>query len=158
MGRTGRDHHRKLSRRCFNSIPTAKASWSSVRRITGSAAICAESPPFAMHTVRCCSSMKHMERTSIFPDQLPDGAMAQGADMCAQSIHKVTGSMTQSSMLHVNSRLVDISLVESTLHIVQSTSPSYVLMTSLDMARYETCHARQRDDSKRRRARYLRAR
>jgi arginine decarboxylase len=72
-----------------------------------------------------------------FSDQLPDGALVQGADMCAQSIHKVTGSLTQSSMLHVNSSLVDINRLEATLHIVQSTSPSYLLMTSLDMARHD---------------------
>jgi arginine/lysine/ornithine decarboxylase len=72
-----------------------------------------------------------------FSDQLPEGALAQGADMCAQSIHKVTGSLTQSSMLHVKSKLVDIDRLEATLHIVQSTSPSYLLMTSLDLARYE---------------------
>ncbi|MDD2216264.1 MAG: arginine decarboxylase, partial [Eubacteriales bacterium] len=72
-----------------------------------------------------------------FSDQLPDGALVQGADMCSQSIHKVTGSLTQSSMLHVRSDLVDIDRLETTLHIVQSTSPSYLLMTSLDLARYE---------------------
>lgn len=72
-----------------------------------------------------------------FSDQLPDGALAQGADMCSQSIHKVTGSLTQSSMLHVHSEYVDIDKVESNLHIVQSTSPSYLLMTSLDLARNE---------------------
>ncbi len=72
-----------------------------------------------------------------FSGQLPDGALVQGADMCAQSIHKVTGSLTQSSMLHVKSKLVDIDRLEATLHIVQSTSPSYLLMTSLDLARYE---------------------
>ncbi|MDD3350781.1 MAG: aminotransferase class V-fold PLP-dependent enzyme [Eubacteriales bacterium] len=72
-----------------------------------------------------------------FSKELPEGALEQGADMCAQSIHKVTGSLTQSSMLHIKSKLVDVGRVEATLHIVQSTSPSYLLMTSLDMARYE---------------------
>jgi arginine/lysine/ornithine decarboxylase len=72
-----------------------------------------------------------------FSERLPDGALAQGADMCAQSIHKVTGSLTQSSMLHIGSGLVDGDRVEATLHIVQSTSPSYLLMTSLDLARRE---------------------
>jgi arginine/lysine/ornithine decarboxylase len=74
---------------------------------------------------------------TYFSNQLPDGAITQGADMCAQSIHKVTGSLTQSSMLQVRSDIVDMERVEATLHIVQSTSPSYLLMTSLDMARYE---------------------
>lgn len=72
-----------------------------------------------------------------FSDRLPDGAMRQGADMCAQSIHKVTGSLTQSSMLQVQKGRVDLDRVEAALKIVQSTSPSYLLMTSLDLARYE---------------------
>jgi len=72
-----------------------------------------------------------------FSEELPEGALVQGADMCAQSIHKVTGSLTQSSMLHVKSDLVDVNMLESNLHIVQSTSPSYLLMASLDVARYE---------------------
>lgn len=72
-----------------------------------------------------------------FSDLLPEGALTQGADMCAQSIHKVTGSLTQSSMLHVKSKLVDQKRVDASLHLVQSTSPSYLLMTSLDAARHD---------------------
>ncbi|MBQ2041628.1 MAG: aminotransferase class I/II-fold pyridoxal phosphate-dependent enzyme [Firmicutes bacterium] len=72
-----------------------------------------------------------------FSDRLPKGGIQAGADMCVQSIHKVTGSFTQSSMLHVNSRLVDRAFLEANLHLVQSTSPSYLLMTSLDMARHD---------------------
>lgn len=72
-----------------------------------------------------------------FSNRLPEGALLQGADMCSQSIHKVTGSLTQSSMLHINSKLVDVDKVEALLQIVQSTSPSYLLLSSLDIARYE---------------------
>jgi len=71
-----------------------------------------------------------------FSNRLPGGAIAQGADIAVQSIHKVTGSFTQSSMIHVKSKLVDRAKLEANLHLVQSTSPSYVLMTSLDMARH----------------------
>ena len=71
-----------------------------------------------------------------FSDKLPGGAIALGADIAVQSIHKVTGSFTQSSMIHVKSKLVDRAKLEANLHLVQSTSPSYVLMTSLDMARH----------------------
>lgn len=70
-------------------------------------------------------------------DGLPRGAIQLGADMCAQSMHKVTGSLTQSSLLHVGSKQVDIGRLTENLHLVQSTSPSYLLMTSLDAARYE---------------------
>ena len=72
-----------------------------------------------------------------FSDLLPKGALQAGADMCVQSIHKVTGSFTQSSMLHVKSDLVNRRFLEANLHLVQSTSPSYLLMTSLDMARHD---------------------
>lgn len=57
--------------------------------------------------------------------------------MCVQSWHKVTGSLTQSSVLHLNSELVEESRVDEALKLVQSTSPSYLLMTSLDLARRE---------------------
>lgn len=70
-------------------------------------------------------------------DVLPKGAILQGADICAQSMHKVTGSLTQSSLLHVGSERIDRGRLEANLHMVQSTSPSYLLMTSLDAARYE---------------------
>lgn len=72
-----------------------------------------------------------------FSELLPAGALAQGADMCSQSIHKVAGAFTQSSMLHIQGRLVDQARVRANLHLVQSTSPSYLLMTSLDAARQE---------------------
>lgn len=71
-----------------------------------------------------------------FSDELPGGAIAQGADIAVQSIHKVTGSLTQSSMIHVKSDLIDKAQLEANLHLVQSTSPNYILMTSLDMARH----------------------
>ena len=72
-----------------------------------------------------------------FSDKLPMGGLAAGADIVVQSIHKVTGSFGQSSMIHVKSDLVDRSQLEANLHLVQSTSPSYLLMTSLDMARHD---------------------
>lgn len=72
-----------------------------------------------------------------FNSRLPEGALKQGADMCVQSMHKVTGALTQSSVLHVCSALAEKERVAANLQIVQSTSPSYLLMTSLDLARYE---------------------
>ncbi len=72
-----------------------------------------------------------------FSDKLPKGALRQGADMCAQSIHKTAGSMTQSSLLQIGSERVSQDQVTASLQMVQSTSPSYVLMASLDAARQE---------------------
>ena len=70
-----------------------------------------------------------------FSDKLPKTALSCGADMVSQSTHKTLNSMTQSSMLHVKGSLVDISKVDAALKILQSTSPSYILMASLDAAR-----------------------
>ena len=72
-----------------------------------------------------------------FSDDLPKGALELGADVCVQSIHKVAGSLTQSSMLHVKSDRIKKSRMDSNLTLVQSTSPSYLLMLSLDMARHD---------------------
>ena len=72
-----------------------------------------------------------------FSDRLPKGALQCGADLCVQSWHKVTGSLTQSSVLHLKSDIVEESRVDEALKLVQSTSPSYLLMTSLDLARRE---------------------
>lgn len=68
------------------------------------------------------------------------GALECGADICVQSMHKVTGALTQSSVLHIKNHGVQrevLSRVAQNLHLVQSTSPSYLLMVSLDCARYE---------------------
>ena len=71
-----------------------------------------------------------------FNGKLPKTALSSGADLVSQSIHKTAGSMTQSSMLHVNGTSELISSVSAALKIVQSTSPSYILMASLDGARH----------------------
>jgi len=55
-------------------------------------------------------------------------------------MHKVTGALTQSSVLHIKNhgiRTDVLARVAQNLHLVQSTSPSYLLMISLDCARYE---------------------
>ena len=72
-----------------------------------------------------------------FSDDLPKGALACGADAVAQSFHKTAGSFTQSSLLHLGTDRIDSQRVEENLHLVQSTSPSYLLMASLDAARRE---------------------
>ncbi len=72
-----------------------------------------------------------------FHPELPTPALAAGADLTVQSIHKVLGAMTQASMLHVQGHKIDIDRVNKALQLVQSTSPSYVLLASLDAARQQ---------------------
>ncbi|MCT4606612.1 MAG: aminotransferase class I/II-fold pyridoxal phosphate-dependent enzyme [Marinisporobacter sp.] len=66
---------------------------------------------------------------------LPIDAIEAGADIVIQSTHKTLLSFTQSSMLHVKSKRVDIDRLRFMLMMNQSSSPSYLLMTSLDEAR-----------------------
>jgi arginine decarboxylase len=66
---------------------------------------------------------------------LPLSATDAGADICCQSTHKIIGAMSQMSMLHVNSKRIDTNRVQQILNILHTTSPSYVLMASLDCSR-----------------------
>lgn len=68
-------------------------------------------------------------------DGLPPSAMQAGADMSAASTHKIAGSMTQSAMLFAQGSRVDPHRIQATLNMLQTTSPSFVLMASLDAAR-----------------------
>ncbi|XP_073062683.1 LOW QUALITY PROTEIN: uncharacterized protein [Primulina eburnea] len=70
-----------------------------------------------------------------FHQQLPSSALAQGADLVVQSTHKVLCSLTQSSMLHYSGNLIDRDRICRCLQILQSSSPSYLLLASLDAAR-----------------------
>ncbi len=70
-----------------------------------------------------------------FNDKLPKSAMDCGCDMSAVSLHKTGGSLTQSSVLLVNSRIVNPDYVRTIINMTQTTSASYLLMGSLDIAR-----------------------
>jgi lysine decarboxylase len=72
-----------------------------------------------------------------FHRMLPTSALDAGADICVQSTHKILGGMTQSSMLHLKGPDIDHPKVVRLLHLLQSTSPSYILMASLDLARMQ---------------------
>lgn len=71
-----------------------------------------------------------------FSDELPQSALELGADAVVHSLHKTGGSMTQSSLLHIskNSKL-DVHKIEHSLKLLHTTSPSVLLLASLDAAR-----------------------
>ena len=72
-----------------------------------------------------------------FHPDLPTSALTAGADLTVQSIHKTLGAMTQASMLHIQGNRIDIDRVNKALQLVQSTSPSFILLASLDAARQQ---------------------
>jgi arginine decarboxylase len=78
----------------------------------------------------------HGAHFGFHPD-LPPAALRMGADLTVQSTHKLLGSLTQSAMLHLNSNLIDIDKIGRSLRLLQSTSPSYLLLASLDAARQQ---------------------
>ncbi len=69
-----------------------------------------------------------------FGENLPKSAMAAGADMASVSIHKTGGSLTQSAMLLCGAN-VNADRVRQIINLTQTTSASYLLMVSLDIAR-----------------------
>lgn len=69
-----------------------------------------------------------------FGEGLPCSAMKAGADMAAVSIHKTGGSLTQSSFLLCNNNVSE-GYVRQVINLTQTTSGSYLLMVSLDLAR-----------------------
>jgi arginine decarboxylase len=70
-----------------------------------------------------------------FHDDLPLSAMQAGADMAATSVHKLGGSMTQSSILNIKEGLISSKRVHSIISMLTTTSTSYLLLASLDTAR-----------------------
>lgn len=71
-----------------------------------------------------------------FHEDFPEPAITLGADLCVQSLHKTLPALTQTAILHGSSKgLIDKSIVEKFVSMVQTTSPSYLLMSSIDIAR-----------------------
>lgn len=70
-----------------------------------------------------------------FHEELPLSAMQAGADMAATSVHKLGGSLTQTSVLNVREGLISPGRVQAILSMLTTTSTSYLLLASLDVAR-----------------------
>lgn len=74
----------------------------------------------------------HLVASKLFPMS----ALALGADVVVQSAHKTLPAMTMASFMHVKSSLVQAERINYYLRMLQSSSPSYMLLASLDEARY----------------------
>lgn len=82
------------------------------------------------------------------PSPFPKSSLEMGADVVVHSAHKTLPSMTMGSYLHVNSSLVNVNRVEFYLQMLQSSSPSYPIMGSLDLARaYLASYSQDDQDS-----------
>ncbi len=72
-----------------------------------------------------------------FNSKLPKSGIRVGYDMIVQSAHKTIPSLTQTSYLHINSDNVDMDRVFDALTFLESSSPSYLFMVSLDAVRFQ---------------------
>jgi arginine/lysine/ornithine decarboxylase len=70
-----------------------------------------------------------------FHPRLPADALSLGADAAVQSLHKTGGSLTQTALTHLRGRRIDYSRVAGAIVLLQTSSPSYPLLASLDAAR-----------------------
>ena len=70
-----------------------------------------------------------------FNKELPISAVDAGADLCVQSTHKILSAISQGSVLHFKSNLVDLNRVKKVVSMLQTTSPNYLTLASIDMAR-----------------------
>lgn len=78
----------------------------------------------------------HGPHLGFHPD-LPDSALASGADVVIQSVHKLLSAFTQAALLHCQGQRCDRSRLSQALRMTQSSSPSYLLLASLDAARHQ---------------------
>jgi arginine/lysine/ornithine decarboxylase len=81
----------------------------------------------------------------IIGDPFPQSAVQMGADIVVQSAHKTLPAMTMGSYLHFNSDLLAVNRIKEYLQIFQSSSPSYPIMASLDLARNYLATYHRRD-------------
>lgn len=70
-----------------------------------------------------------------FHKELPPSGLEVGADIVVSGAHKTLPAMTQASFLHLKGRRVQAEDVSRALAVIETTSPSYTLMASLDVAR-----------------------
>ncbi|MDO4482340.1 MAG: aminotransferase class I/II-fold pyridoxal phosphate-dependent enzyme, partial [Bacillota bacterium] len=67
-----------------------------------------------------------------FHPGLPERSIVLGADMVVESVHKTLPSLTQTAVMHLSSSLIEEAELRQYLAMFQTTSPSYVLMSSID--------------------------
>ncbi len=76
----------------------------------------------------------HGAHFGFHPD-VPESALKLGADAVVQSTHKMLSAMTMGAMLHIQGERISAERVADTLRMLQTSSPSYPIMASLDLAR-----------------------
>ena len=126
---------------------TGKQVKDCILRHPGSAAVVVTSPTYegVVSDIRSIAGICHSAGIPLIVDEahgshlglfaeggFPDGAVRCGADLVVQSVHKTLPSLTQTALLHLQSRFIAPKEVERQLGIFETSSPSYPLMISID--------------------------
>ena len=83
-----------------------------------------------------------------FNKEFPKQAYDLGADIVIQSLHKTLPALTQTSIMHIRDQIVDVSRVRMYYDMLQTTSPSYILMASIDQCiRYIESQLKMENDA-----------
>jgi arginine decarboxylase len=88
------------------------------------------------HNIPLIVDEAHGAHFAFHPD-LPTPALKAGADLVVQSTHKLLAALTQSSMLHLQGARIDAVRIGKFLQMLQSSSPSNLLLASLDATRHQ---------------------
>ncbi len=89
-----------------------------------------------------------------FHEELPPAAEHSGAAATVQSVHKILSGLSQAAVLHIDPAQLDPAAARRALQLVQTTSPHFAIMASIDLARSEmACRGRDLLDETLRRAR-----
>ncbi len=67
-----------------------------------------------------------------FHPYFPENSNVKGADVVIHSIHKTLPALTQTALIHMNGIFADREKIKKYLHILQTSSPSYILMAGID--------------------------
>ena len=92
------------------------------------------------HNIPLLVDEAHAPHFTFHPD-FPISALEAGADITVQSAHKVLSAFTQAALLHTQGERIDRDRLSQALQLTQSTSPSYLLLGSLDAARHQMATA-----------------
>lgn len=85
----------------------------------------------------------HSPHFAFHPD-LPVAAETAGAAATVQSVHKILSGLSQAAVLHVDPTVLDPATVRRALQLVQTTSPHFAIMASIDLARRQMATAGRR--------------
>ncbi len=102
--------------------------------------VCADLPVLRaiahQHSMPLLVDAAHGSHLGFHP-QLPPSALQAGADVVVHSLHKTASAFSQASLLHWQGTLVDADRLHNAISLLQTTSPNFLLLLSLDYARWQ---------------------